>query len=249
MAVMPGTNDVLLISKSKLYRFTWTKDNEDKDRLELVNSLELSLPDDATSLMAANEKVCLISTNKDKAVIVDLSTLSMRDSPPSGLNPLDVKEIHLSNDGMFYLLTKEGTVYRTDGDAKEISQFKMPERVTTMSVSEDAIYACTIGNVVHKSDPKTQATEVIIKPTWTTAQWIYWTIVRPVYIVNPKPAAVDSLMQWALQSEEPFALQAQTEDMEEPDEQLDLWTPIWSNSLFILVMLTISCIYLHRQDT
>ncbi len=249
MAVIPGADDVLLISKSRLYRFAWAKDDEGTLRLDQVNSLDLQLPDDATALLAANDKVCLVLTNKKEAVVVDLNTFAARDSQPNGLSQLDVKEIHLSDTGDFYLLTKEGNVHRCDSEAKSILHLKTPERVTTMCVSDDAIHTCTIGNVIQKIDLKNQEAKVVIKPTWTTAQWIYWTIVRPVYIVNPKPAAVDNLMQWALQSEEPFAIQAQTEDMEEPAEQLDLWTPIWSNSLFILVMLSISCIYLHRQDT
>ncbi len=55
-------------------------------------------------------------------------------------------------------------------------------------------------------------------------------------------------MQWALQSEPEIAIANQTEDVEDANQKPDLWTPIWSNSLFIFVMLFLSCWYLRRQD-
>jgi hypothetical protein len=37
-------------------------------------------------------------------------------------------------------------------------------------------------------------------------------------------------------------------DLDVPKVVSDPWTPIWSNLAFVVVMLTVSCWYLYRQD-
>ncbi len=72
---------------------------------------------------------------------------------------------------------------------------------------------------------------------------------KPLYLVNPKPAAIDALIQYTLTKEDPLALGLETTELSRPKgEKIDVWQPLWSNSLFIAVLLTAGCFYMYRQD-
>jgi hypothetical protein len=79
-------------------------------------------------------------------------------------------------------------------------------------------------------------------------QWIYDFIINPIYIVNPKPAALDETTAYLLQGTDTLGISLNTTDVEQSRDKIDPWTPLWTNAIFVVVMLTISCLYFVRQE-
>lgn len=87
-----------------------------------------------------------------------------------------------------------------------------------------------------------------LKPTLPLIKRIYSYVVNPVYLVCPKPSELENTMRYALTGKD-------TEKVEGPGMgpngrtvKLDPWQPLYSNSVFIAVMLLLGCWYVHRQD-
>lgn len=91
-------------------------------------------------------------------------------------------------------------------------------------------------------------TEAIARPSLTNWQRFYYWGVVPVYTVNPKPAAMDSTLLYLLQREETFGLQFDALDLESARQEIDPWSPLWSNMAFVGLLLAAGCWLLYRQD-
>jgi hypothetical protein len=87
-----------------------------------------------------------------------------------------------------------------------------------------------------------------IRPKLTTLEYVFYYFVHPFYFVNPKPAAVNETIDHMLENPKNKSLALDRRDLEMPTEKSDPWQPLWSNAIFIAVMLAISCWLLYRQD-
>jgi hypothetical protein len=244
---IPNSHDLLVVSKTTLERYRWINEN---NALEMVQTLELGIPHDALSLIAANEQECLIFTNKNRALRVDLNEWTVSNDINKELQSATPQELYPYKDSKFVLLMSDGKVAIIEDQGRSFEFPPQPSRVTAIAIDASGdIFYSALGNEIRKfTDGQTQLS-LVANPKWSTSQWVYWTIVRPIYLVCPKPSAVDNLTHWALARKEPLSFATQTEDMEQPGQSVDLWTPIWSNTAFIVVVLAISCVYLGRQDT
>ncbi len=109
---VPESQSLLVITKSQLKRFRWSTDDAGGQRLLLEDTLEVGMPDDAVSLIVASKKHCLIVSNKNKAVRVDLDNWTVHDLDMPELKDLRFKELYATDDGEFVMLTRDGDVYR-----------------------------------------------------------------------------------------------------------------------------------------
>ena len=87
-----------------------------------------------------------------------------------------------------------------------------------------------------------------LRPKISVTEMIYGYVISPFYEVNPKPAAVNETIEYVLKNPKNKSLAVDRNDLDAPTVQTDPWRPIWTNSLFIAVMLSVSCWYLSRQD-
>ncbi len=85
-------------------------------------------------------------------------------------------------------------------------------------------------------------------PAATLLERIFRWGVRPVYLLNPKPAALDTAMSYALTGSESQGLGLITNDLEAAQIEVDIWTPIVTNLIFVTFILGISCFYVSRKE-
>ncbi len=248
-ASIQGTNDILLLAKKSLYRMNLVEE-DGATRFDIVAQKELDLKDGVLCLLGANQTWGVILTDEEIAWRVNLSDLSLESDLPAPLIENSPQTIRVDADtGDFFVLTGDATLYHADQNAKSARLVDSSGDLTAMALGPDGnVFVARNGNVVEKLNDKGVSVGYAARPVWSRLQWIYWTIVRPIYVVNPKPSAVNGLIQHVLTKDNPISFGQQTEELEESKIAVDLWTPIWSNALFIAVLLTASCIYLYRQD-
>lgn len=74
-----------------------------------------------------------------------------------------------------------------------------------------------------------------------------WGLV-PLYTVFPKPRELDTTIQYVLTGKETTESGGGLGDLQTAQKQLHPWRPVWSSLGFMVVMLALGCLYLHRQD-
>ena len=85
-------------------------------------------------------------------------------------------------------------------------------------------------------------------PNRTAAEFWYDYVINPLYLVNPKPSAIQETIQYVLKNPDNKISAIDRADLDIPQVVTDPWQPIWTNGLFICVMLGASCWMLYRQD-
>ena len=86
-----------------------------------------------------------------------------------------------------------------------------------------------------------------IEPELENDQWFYRHCILPVYTAFPKQRELDATVQFLLRTnDEPDTVE--TQDLAAPRLQNDPWSPVASSSIFMGVVLSICCWYMHRTD-
>ena len=69
-----------------------------------------------------------------------------------------------------------------------------------------------------------------------------------LYTIFPKPGELDNLVLFLLTDQETQAVGGQEANLQSERAVLNIWTPLWSNLAFLVVMLTLTCLYISRRD-
>lgn len=69
--------------------------------------------------------------------------------------------------------------------------------------------------------------------------------VEPIYTIFPKPGELGDLMRYLVNE---TAAQAETDDLSQQRETLNVWQPVWSSMVFITIVLGLGALYIWRKD-
>ncbi|MBI1900390.1 MAG: ABC transporter permease subunit [Planctomycetia bacterium] len=128
--------------------------------------------------------------------------------------------------------------------------------VSNTIVGQGSVSAVTLyGTKLLVADSFTRVTEYNLDrlsvarqmaPALSWWEWAYWYPIRGIYTVFPKPGELGDLVQYIVTEKDtgltPF------EDLEVPQQQLNIWQPVWSNLIFVSVLLALGCWYVSRKD-
>jgi ABC-type transport system involved in multi-copper enzyme maturation permease subunit len=237
-----------VFSKGKLVQL---KQSDDR-KYQPEPAIELNLQSNSLAFVACNDSCCLVATNRDGLLRINLE----KEEKPTmvlGTENMVPRDLQVSpHDGSFVLVDSHGFLWQVDSDGNSLKQLKLPFQGEISAIALDESNKWWIShhiNQVAKWDPKSQAIEEQLKPPYSWVEWVFHGFVRPFYLVNPKPAAVDSAIQRLLTDGKPLILgQEATELKTSRGDRDDPWFGIWSNAIFITVMLGLGCWYMHRQD-
>ena len=121
----------------------------------------------------------------------------------------------------------------------------------TFSPTNRLFVADGFGRVTTYKTGPFERSEVFAPPA-ETLEILYRYVVMPLYTVFPKPGELDGVVTYLVVGD-PVNL---FEQSRMPRDQInlenrgpiDIWQPIWSNLVFLAVMLTITCVYISRRD-
>lgn len=245
---VPKEDQFLVYSRGRMIRLEETKNM----RFEVTKDLDLGHTEGALALVAANDHLCLIAKNKGGIETIDVA-LSNKPQQLSGSQEIVPRSLAVSRtDGAFALLDNQKKLWRISADGNQLDELRigMQESVSAVSIAEDGKWLIAHDvNRVSVWDPKSGTTTAIVVPKYSILDRVFYGIVQPLYYVNPKPAAVDTVVQQTLTDQNPFLLGRDTSELEfgrSIDD--DPWLAIGSNAFFILTIMLIGCWYMYRQD-
>ncbi|MFN7731947.1 MAG: ABC transporter permease [Pirellula sp.] len=225
-------------------------------KLVKKNEVELDVPADAVLNLAIAGNTAIVCPSAHAPIVIDLATAaSVRTADEVGVTT--IKRAASSGQGSMALLDVEGNLWlgkTASGNAADL-QISRPSGtgqgdISTMSF--DALGRLWVAHHVKQVDVWDLAANprsvLSFRPNSTTAELIYNYFINPFYLVNPKPSAINDTIQYLLRNPENKVVALDRNDLEIPQVERDPWQPLWSNALFIAVMLLAGCWYLYRQD-
>ncbi len=81
-----------------------------------------------------------------------------------------------------------------------------------------------------------------------TLEMVYRYIILPIYTLFPKPGELDNLVSYLLSEEETVATGVDSDNLASARMKLNIWEPVWSNLAFLVVVLALGSLYVHRKD-
>lgn len=85
-------------------------------------------------------------------------------------------------------------------------------------------------------------------PPLSLLERVYWYVLRPVYTVFPKPARLNSTIDYLLTGKAVSPVGFGPPELRYQQIYRDPWGPVWSSAAFTAAILAIGCVYMVRQE-
>ncbi len=206
-------------------------------------------PESAVVLGFSGESL-LAGRSDGTLMLIDRESLAVRDTfqPEERSRPLVIAAapqgrwfaVLFSNRKLWLVDAREGKVSRPRVSGQgDIS--------TAVFLSDDQLLVAdrTTRISQYRLDPLKLEQRLEAPMNW--GEWAYRYAVRPVYTVFPKPGETYKTIQYLLTRRDTAEGKAST-DSAAQIEILHPWAPVWSGLIFMVVMLTITCVYIERQE-
>jgi hypothetical protein len=238
-----------LYSRGKLISF-----RVEGERLVQEGELALDFPAETVANIAVQGDSAIICPTGLVPLVVDLKDMSISQKIES-LGKTSAKRLSSDRNGRIALLTTEGTVWilnrKSEGEEWIASQPNLVGQGAAATISFDQKDRLWVTHDVKSLDVWSSdltTSEQAFRPRSTTPEWLLNYLIKPIYLVNPKPSAINETIQYVLRNPDNKMPAIDRADLDIPQIERDPWQPIWSNGIFIMVMLAIGCWYLYRQD-
>lgn len=247
---VPGTDSIVLVSKGKLVRFDF-----DGKKLKSQGSVDLSIPDETVASVVVCGKTAIVCPDSTTPKLVDLDAMALV-GELKAIGDKTIKRTANAGDGRVAILETSGKLWvisnTQSGDNSLVAT--VPNLVGQGSISSmtfDPSGRLWVAHHVKQLDvwnKELTGSQKSYRPTRTTAEFLYDYVINPFYLVNPKPSALQNTIQYLLKNPDNKISAVDRADLDIPQVIADPWQPVWSNGIFIAVMLSASCWLLYRQD-
>ncbi len=149
------------------------------------------------------------------------------------------------------IVTHTGELLKLDCQSRQLTPLDIPYAGSLTSiqwVDGQRAWVGAMPNRAYLINVTERKVEQSCAPRSTTFEMIYSWIINPLYLVNPKPSALDNTMAYLLSGEKTMTTQLVTRDLEAAQVELQVWQPIFSNLAFVIVIIGASCIYVARKE-
>jgi ABC-type transport system involved in multi-copper enzyme maturation permease subunit len=245
IGIAPSFERIVVYSHGEVVHF-----QSKGDQLEEVGRVSLDIPTETVAIVAANDKKAIVCPIGMVPRVIDLETMSISKRLDS-IGEGSFSQIQTDTEGRFALVSTLGRLWTVDAGGEQCVQPSVAGQGSVLAVcfgKPNQLWVAHARGKLDLVDLSNRTTITSIRPKSTPAQLIFDYIVDPFYQVNPKPSAMNDTIEYLLKRDSDKPIAIDRGDLELPKIALDPWTPIWTNSLFIAVMLSISSWYLYRQD-
>lgn len=202
------------------------------------------------ALVRMNDSFCVLARNGMPLAIYDSSLNYVTDVeiPNNG----KVRQLSwIPDSDEFAIVTHTGEFLKLDCSSVTLAPMGTPfdGSCTSMTwVDSTHVWIGVKPSRVYLVDTNSGELQQSLIPKATIWESIFRWGVKPIYLVNPKPAALDNAMSYLLSGNRTQALSIVTNDLETAQLELDIWQPIITNLGFVVFMLGLGCFYVSRKE-
>lgn len=221
------------------------------NRLQLVHSGKLEGDGTEAALVEMNDDFCVVARDKLPLKILNSQFEALHElSLPDQQQVRQLSWIPDTSD--LAILTHSGNCYRLDCSQGTLSQYlgsSLQGQITCLDwESAERVWLGIKPNSAVLCAPHEDQIVTQHVPRATMLERIFRWGVKPLYTVNPKPAALDNAMAYVLTGNTTQSMSLITNDLEAAQIEVDVWTPIVSNLIFVAFVLAFSCWYVSRKE-
>ncbi len=253
-AVLSNESGIVIASSGKLdvLKFSGDKFVVEHSLTLSEAGLEGGLEGDGTeaSLVQMNDNFCVLARDGLPLAVLD-ANLKLVGSVSMPASSKARQIAWLPGTNKLAIVTHTGELLQVDCDSLSLVSLNIPYAGKLTSVSwldADRGWFGVMPNQAHLINVSERKVEQSCVPKSTTFELIYSWFINPLYLVNPKPSALDNTMSYLLSGDKTMTTQLVTRDLEAAQIKLQIWQPIFSNLAFVAVIMGISCIYVARKE-
>ncbi|MCO8123681.1 ABC transporter permease [Stieleria sp. TO1_6] len=270
VAPLSPQRDLIIYSRGRLLRLTVpanlfdhsNSDSPSESQQQAVVAADVLLEDDNASrtvLAAAGESV-LLARQGEPIRWIDAMDLNLVAEFAVPDDQAVISMIGLGDSDRFAILTSDGRVHLAmmDADGVELQSLEIAEanaiefdpQQNQLAVAHH-IDAIDFWDLTHRPDRNLSGPAPTlsrkIRPTLTSWRSIDRYLVTPLRTMTPQTGELSQMVAALVSGKSSFAIGGES-DEEQEVVQLKIARPVVSCSVFILVMLTLSCVYFSRRD-
>ena len=207
--------------------------------------------DEVTHLAVGGGIVVLGHREDDRAKVrvLDGETLQVK-SDFETANENELRQLAVSSNGRWIACLFEDDRLEVFGldPAATIDRFPSQGSIVTIQFDEDSLWLVNGNDKVTSFSLDDMSQQTVANPKLPIIRSLYRYVVRPLYLIFPKPAELQNTMQYAITGKETVKVEGPGMGPGGRTIKLNPWEPLISNSIFIGVMLLMGCVYVYRQD-
>jgi hypothetical protein len=149
------------------------------------------------------------------------------------------------------IVTHQGYWYVLNGETGQLDEVACPWQGSITGVTwldEQRVWVGIKPNRAALWNASTGEVTRLLVPAPSRLELFYRWIARPLYLVNPKPSSLNGVLQRLLSKDSVGQTQLFNNDLAAARVEVDLWQPILSNLAFVIVLLSLGCIYVSRRE-
>ena len=204
-----------------------------------------------SGLIAVGSEHCVVAREKAPLTVLprDLSNVTGTVSMPGDS---DVRQLEAIKDtDLISIVTHDGKWFVLEPAGLTLAPVNCPWQgsVTgTTWVTKEKAWVGIKPNRAALFNVSSGEVERSLEPSLSRLDVFYRYIARPLYLVNPKPSSLNGVLQKLLSKEAAGQTQLFNNDLAAARVEVEIWQPIISNLVFVVVLLTIGCIYVTRRE-
>lgn len=247
-AIDRSTGEVAVFSRGQL---TLLSPDDEGRRFVRSASFQLEGDEDQAALVAIAGGKIAVARAESGITLIDTATADQQVELPMETRS-QPRFVTASPDGQqFAILFHNRKLWMIDADSATARRAEVAGQgdISAVSFDEDGGLV-VVDRVARLSRYAAQANQLEERfgPPQSNLELVYRFAILPLYTVFPKPGELDQTVQYVLNRRSTIDFGMAMNDLQERQIAIDPWEPVWSSLAFMVVMLTIACIYIERQE-
>lgn len=225
--------------------------DQESGKFVVASTLKFEDEEQRPGLIAAGSRHCVVIREKSPMLVLprDLSKIEYSVPLP---DDQDVRQLQaIAQTDRISIVTHEGNWYVLNGETGQLDEVACPWQGSITGVTwldEQRVWVGIKPNRAALWNASTGEVARLLVPAPSRLELFYRWIARPLYLVNPKPSSLNGVLQRLLSKDSVGQTQLFNNDLAAARVEVDLWQPILSNLAFVIVLLSLGCIYVSRRE-
>ncbi len=245
-AAHAGNNELLLYTSGTLSRMSI-----ESGRFKILSQTKLDGDGSEAALLAGNHQFTLVARDDKPTQIMDATLKSIAEVDlPDNEVPKQFVWVP-GSDYELSIVTHSGKLMKLDCRHLSIEEIATPIQQKLTCVTWLDPHRAWLGVAPNQAclvDLRQGTIQRRLTPALKTSEKFFYRLVQPLYRYNPKPSAINQSMQYLLTGSTSFDPNVIPFKLDSAKAELDVWGPIISNSIFVLVVLAAACTYVAWKE-
>ncbi len=238
-AMNPVSGDLVLYDQARLIRMT----RDENGDYSLAKQIDL--PKLGPGILAYADNAVVLALASGKVRVFDNDLQAVKEEELADGEP--ARRLSVSPDGKrLAVLLHNGELWLFDPAAKTFAKAGVSGQgdICAVNFDRDNLFVVDDYDRVAEYSAGMERLDRFRGKLSGIQKFYYWAV-KPLYTIFPKPGEMEDVIQYALTDQETMLV---SDDQSRAGAKLNVAQPIWSNLIFIAIVLGLGCFYVHRKD-